>query len=239
MIEAIIDFQVDGVSEDVPERIKSVLVGDDALRYPERQDLFQMELQFQLGEPGAAPASRNVAMGFQYRHPERPQVVQVRKNGFAFMQQRPYPKEGWSNWAPEAKRLWERYLEVVQPSAVTRVAVRYINQIRLPSHEFRIEDYFTVYPTISEDFAHLATWLVQTQMRIHGMSDRQMLQLTQGTVENPDHPTGSTVLLDLDVAHVENQPASTDVWQVVERLYSFMRPTFEFCITPSTRALFR
>lgn len=63
---------------------------------------------------------------FLYSKDER-DVVQFRVDGFTFNRLKPYTR--WEQILPKALAAWSTFVELAEPTAVTRVAVRYINHI--------------------------------------------------------------------------------------------------------------
>ena len=70
--------------------------------------------------------------------------MQFRTDGFTFNNVGLGKYMGGEALLTEALRLWSRYAEVVKPSAVIRVALRYLNRLNLP---MRKGDEFAVYLT--------------------------------------------------------------------------------------------
>lgn len=58
-------------------------------------------------------------------------VCQFLKTGVAFSQLAPY--QGWSRFIEEAKRFWDKYAALVEPTSVSALSVRYISQIPVRS----------------------------------------------------------------------------------------------------------
>ena len=68
------------------------------------------------------------AVGWVYRADAA--VAQFRVDGFTFNKLEPYTT--WENVFGEAARLWQIYAQTAQPLEIARLAVRYINRLRLP-----------------------------------------------------------------------------------------------------------
>lgn len=65
--------------------------------------------------------------GFRFETKDKRHVAQFTRNGFVFSRLRPY--ENWEQFASEAQRLWRVYRDLLEPSEVERLGVRFINQI--------------------------------------------------------------------------------------------------------------
>ena len=60
---------------------------------------------------------------------------------------------GYGNWedmSKVAKELWEIYLTVAKPQAVSRIAVRYINSLPIPLPIGDFSEYLNVPPVVPE-----------------------------------------------------------------------------------------
>jgi uncharacterized protein (TIGR04255 family) len=57
-------------------------------------------------------------------------VAQLRLDGFTLSRLPPY--ENWTSLIAETKRVWDSYCSDLQPIRITRVATRFINNLRLP-----------------------------------------------------------------------------------------------------------
>ena len=57
-------------------------------------------------------------------------MAQFRVDGFTFSKMVPYTS--WEEVFAEALRLWRVYVQVASPRQVARIAVRYINRMRVP-----------------------------------------------------------------------------------------------------------
>lgn len=77
-----------------------------------------------------------------------PFVLQCRRQGFTLSRLSPYGE--WSELEGEAKRLWVHFLGAIGKVTVTRIAVRYINEIKLPFPIVDFGEYLTCPPTVPE-----------------------------------------------------------------------------------------
>lgn len=129
--EAVIDFRVGQLSSPDPVAALEALAKSQADRYPRvlTQNLFEGHLRFD--EEGVHTASeKSDIIGYQIRDEDGLYVAALRVGGLLVSRMRPY--ESWERLFAEAWRLWELYLETVEPDAVTRLATRFLNHITLP-----------------------------------------------------------------------------------------------------------
>jgi uncharacterized protein (TIGR04255 family) len=110
------------------------------------------EFRFEAGKL-LPPTSRDLGFhGLWLTSADGTRVVQFRTNGFTFNNVGLGHYMGGEALIDEALRLWSRYAEVVQPSAVIRVGLRYLNRLDLPlqtGEEF--QTYLTSPPELPED----------------------------------------------------------------------------------------
>jgi uncharacterized protein (TIGR04255 family) len=113
-----------------------------AERYPVLQEIRHFQAQFELipgtqsvevkgRSAGPAQVTRSGKLeGFRFISKDGLDLAQFRADGFTYNRLAPYT--AWSAVLPEALRLWELYTETAGPAFVSRVALRYLNQLRLP-----------------------------------------------------------------------------------------------------------
>jgi uncharacterized protein (TIGR04255 family) len=157
--EALIDIRVQlrttglHTLESIHERIKT--------HYPGKTKRDYVEGVFSAGEAIGASAKRTT-IGFAFSSEDGKQIVQARLDGFTFSRLRPYGS--WPQLQDEGRRLWDIYREMVVPVKVTRVAVRYINQIDIPLQQLDYKEYFRTTPEVSPDLPQgLSGFFMQLQ----------------------------------------------------------------------------
>jgi uncharacterized protein (TIGR04255 family) len=128
IVEAVIDFRVlrrEGTVADSFAGLTPAL----GSQYSEALPLRSVEARFGM-EQGESiePTTTTSVMGWQYR--ANSLVAQFRIDGFTFSKLEPYTT--WGEVFAEASRLWQLYMAKAQPPEVIRVAVRYINRLRIP-----------------------------------------------------------------------------------------------------------
>lgn len=129
IVEAVIDFRVlrqEQVSAETFAGIGSSIGGHYKLTGSIQS--FQARFGVVQGKPLDASQSQTV-LGFRYQ--TETEIAQFRVDGFTFSKIRPYTR--WEDVSGEAFRLWKVYVDLAKPREVTRVAVRYINRMQLPS----------------------------------------------------------------------------------------------------------
>ena len=231
--EALIDIRVElpsGVTLETLEGVHSEVKG----RYPGKKKRVYVQGQFSAGDEIGAVAKQTV-MGFALATENGKQIFQVRLDGFTFSRLRPYGN--WGELRDEGRRLWEIYRRAVSPRKITRVAVRYINQIDIPLRAIDYKDYFRTAPEVSPVLPQgLSGFFMQLQFPQADFGG--LLILTQTAIPPPSQDMNS-VILDLDVFKEGVETVSDDeVWGLLETLRNRKNEFFEGCLTDKARELF-
>ncbi len=231
--EALIDIRVEAPQALTLQTLEG-LHGAIKDRYPGKKKRVYMEGRFSAGvEIGAA--AKQTEMGFAFATENGRQIFQARRDGFTFSRLRPYGN--WAELRDEARRLWSIYRESVAPRQITRVAVRYINQIDIPPQATDYKVYFRTVPEVSPELPQgLSGFIMQLQFPQEDFGGS--LILTETAVPLPSSGAVS-VVLDLDVFKDHVEIASDDeVWDLLETLRNRKNEFFEGCITDEARKLF-
>jgi uncharacterized protein (TIGR04255 family) len=237
--EAIIDLRVtsnEGVTAADLARMSSII----AEHYPEKQELHAGQVHFQLSDNPTADASRQ-QVGLRYASADKREILQARIDGFTFSVLRPY--ERWETFSGEAHRLWDVYREVMQPKAITRLGVRYINKIDIPKPSIELRDYFRTFPEISSDAPNeILNYFMQ--LSLSGPKFGGIVVINQTIVPSPESDMVSVVLdLDLsrDASRTEEEIPQNedDIWRCFEQLRISKNAIFKACITERTKEMIR
>jgi uncharacterized protein (TIGR04255 family) len=149
LTEALLDFRVqprDGTLIEDLLRIELKLSADYPIRKAKNQNRFEVKFE---QKDGAAQGTTEVSattIGYAFQSKDQQRIVQMARDGFTLNFLPPY-SDGDTLMA-EARAIWAKYVEVMQPIKITRVALRYINQIRLPLNMKDFGDYLTASPQI-------------------------------------------------------------------------------------------
>jgi uncharacterized protein (TIGR04255 family) len=132
------------------EALTRIVEGEEA-RYPSRNSLTTS--QFTVDTASGSSSTSQELVGYRFISADKSAVVQARRDGFSFSKLPPY--QDWEEWQPEARRLWQRYKAIVAPDRITRVAVRYINRVRINRSAFDLREYFRCFPELPDSCAML------------------------------------------------------------------------------------
>ncbi len=235
LTEAVIEIRVQMPSGVSLENLAALQAGQEN-DYPTRRDRLFVEGQFST-DPQVPPAVGNrLHVGYDFVSADERQIVQVRLDAFAFS--RLWPYENWTTFRDEARRWWDIYQKITKPTAITRIAVRYINRIDLPELRVDLKEYLRTGPEISPTLPQgLSAYFMQLQIPLANLN--ALLSLNQALVM-PEMANGlsASIILDIDLSRQGNVPQSDEeVWEYLEQLRNQKNEVFLGCITETTERL--
>jgi uncharacterized protein (TIGR04255 family) len=143
IVESIIDFRViprDGVSANDFNALRSEV----GAAYSDASPMQSVEARFGVDHGKLLePTAVQVPIGIAFKG--QTQIAQFRIDGFTFNKLEPYTS--WNEVFSEALRLWRIYVSAAKPLEISRVAVRYINRLRLPGPT-ELREYLEAAPTL-------------------------------------------------------------------------------------------
>ena len=147
------------------------------------------------------------------------------------------PYTEWDEVSSEAETFWRMFLEAVAPEVVTRIAVRYINHIRLPHPIANIDDYFTSLPQVPEALPQVFSSFLSRVTLFEG--ERQFsAHVSHALVDDIDSDRLG-VILDIDAFHEGVlDPTPELLWETFEGLREFKNLIFFESITEKTAEMF-
>jgi uncharacterized protein (TIGR04255 family) len=231
--EGLIDIRVT-VPSDVTLQSLEPICELVSAEYPTREDRVLSVVEVP-GDAAREASTKRTKLGYLLRSSDGKYVFQARLDGFTLSRLKPY--QNWAALRDEAKRLWAIYREGVNPIEVTRVAVRYINQIDMPLPVGDFNEYLRTVPEVSPDLPQgLAGFLMQ--LRIPQPERDTVLVLTEALAPQPKPDTVS-VILDIDLFREGTVHRSDDdMWESLEAFRDRKNEVFESCITDRARQLF-
>jgi len=205
--------------------------------YPtvETQNKFEFVNTFKDGKPPESEVRDLKVVGLRFWDQDRKQAFRCGLDGFSFSRLRPY--SGWEICFPEVMNLWAGYTNDFKPHRIKRVALRFVNAIKIPESRFELSDYFCDPPRPPEGLPQtLIGFLSRFTMRY---ADNYFAIVTLATLESSE--AYSSLLLDID-AFAETSLDAKDVDQlklIFERLRRMKNDIFEKSITPKTKELIK
>lgn len=232
--EAIIDIRV-SLSDQVKVSDLALMAEGEESSYPERRDRFYAEGRFQLGKDISASASSKHT-GYVFYSEDKKQIFQAKLDGFTMSRLAPYGS--WKPFRDEARRLWEKYRRIVNPTSINRLAVRYLNRIDIPLPLNDFDDYLLTMPQIAPDLPQeLEGFFVRLQIP---QPDIPVTLLLSEAIVEPARDGVVSVVLDIDMYRDKEVPCDEEsIWDFFEVLHDRKNVVFEACITDDTRELIK
>jgi uncharacterized protein (TIGR04255 family) len=237
--EALIDIRVklkDGLDVAIFNSLRDKIASD----YPSKKERrrWQGTIEFKQGET-PIPAGLDLGSdGLLLTSSDEKQVVQARLDGFTFSRLKPY--KTWDDLLLEAKKNWNLYLETAKPEVISRIALRYINNIEFPLGGLDFDDYLTSVPKVPKGLPQrLASFVSRVVVPVVESNATaivtQVFEPNLGQAQNVIN-----VLLDIDV-FVESQfsPNDETIWAEFAKLHNLKNLIFFDSITPKTVELLK
>jgi uncharacterized protein (TIGR04255 family) len=136
--------------------------------------------------------------GWRCESADGAEVALLRNDGLSYGRLASYP--GWAGFLEAFMQVWAAYVEVAAPIEIGRIALRYVNDLRLPvGGQFDFERYLTSVPRAPQGIApEIADFLVQ--MTLPGAERGQVVAVTQATDTASRSDRELPVILDIDAS---------------------------------------
>jgi uncharacterized protein (TIGR04255 family) len=234
--EALIDLRVKLPSDFDVKRVDSVYEKVNE-KYPERQEQRHSQLHFAL-KPGSelVQSVPSRITGYRYISKNKNEIFQARLDGFTYNRLPPYLS--WEEFRNEANRLWLLFKETVLPEAITRVALRYINNLNIPMPIIDFADYLTAPPVLPEGLPQgLNSFLIRLNVHVPELEANAII--TQALEPMPVEMAKLPVILDIEVikertAGIEEREA----WNLLEKMRNFKNEIFFRFITEKLKEIY-
>jgi len=232
--EAVIDLQVEPLSAAHFSGLEKVR-GKLSHRYPSVQEQYSVEQTIALGAMSASVNQQK--LGYLLTSKDGGKIAAIRLNGFGLSKIAPYLH--WDEFRQEAMKLWPIYARALKPGRITRVALRYINRIDVPSEKpVSVSDYITTGPVVPKELPQKLKGFV-TQFQLFDDAALAHIMVNQALVPPPAEKFVS-ILLDIDVSRIADVPQTEQkLWSLFDKLRVIKNAVFEACITDNSRELFR
>ena len=238
--EALIDIQIDRLPAEIVPKLGQ-LQTQLLPKYPIKKIRHEWVGTFEFGPADVitAPKTQGV-FGYLFESSDKKQMVQFRRDGFTFNQLKPDPNESWPGWEvvrTEAKRSWDMYVELTHPPEVTRLAVRYVNQIVIRGDYIELDEYLTAGPGIPKGLPQkLDRFFSRVEFTIPDANAKAIV--TQAPAP-PLFPNTVTITLDIDVLRQERIPLNNQtIWPTLDQFRDLKNSIFEASLHQTTKDLF-
>lgn len=232
VVEAVIDLQVQ-LGEDADECLTR-LSDKFADRFPQKDRMHLVAMEMRLD----GTSVQRDAVGWRLTNGGGDRILQLRRQGFTYSHMSPYTR--WSVFSQEARSLWLDFVHNCSPEFVRRVAVRYINRLKLPRAPIKLEDYLAVYPMVPPAYEPIQGLLLQLQGRHESVDPLCNSLVTIASEQQGADPGFQPLLLDIDVFVEKKLPVNGDAcWSLLDQLRVKKNDLFEATITSKLRETFK
>ncbi len=223
--EALIDVQVTLHTGFTYLGLKAAFTDVD-FGYYLKSPIVEKTLAFQWAPDALPPQTRaeSSEVGLRLHSHDEKYVAQCKVSGFTLSRLSPY--ETWESLLVETKRLWSVYRDRTTPIRVTRIATRYINNLRLPLVTgASYQDYIEKLVDVPNEAPQWVEAFFQRFQLIDATSGaRVILTLAlEGMLGDGPAP----VILDVDAFCIADlEPADDTLWETLERLRHLKNRSF-------------
>jgi uncharacterized protein (TIGR04255 family) len=235
LIEALCEFYFAPETSQDFDRIINLLYAKIQTGFPKRDRLQLQASQITLDTAGIPEITQQLLPLVRFQSNSEPVLIQVGQNLLTVNHLKPYIS--WEEFLPSVEMGFHAYREVVKPTIIHRIALRYINRIEITSDRIHLEDYFEFRPFIGQKkLQDLAAFTLGIQIPHEGARDMLNIQLA-----SVDSGTSNTVAIILDLTYsLVKQGAITldDISEWLTNAHSHIEDAFEACITDQLRSLF-
>ena len=166
------------------------------------------------------------------------EIAQFRRDGFTFNRLHPYTK--WDDLIVKTKNLWPLYKKIANPEAVTRLAVRYINNLKLPLPFGDFSEYLCVPPNIPEGLPQGVNNFLD-RITIYDSAQDISANITQSLERGSQSSKNNHIVIILDIDVYKQGDFSMDsqeIWDRFEKFRKIKNEIFFKYITEKTARLF-
>lgn len=236
--EAVLDFRT-VLREEIDVEKLNVVHAAISKQYPKKETLLRGKFGFEFKEekPISTTLDSNT-IGYRYTSGDGKYIVQFKIDGFTLSRLEPYTV--WEELKNEAAKLWEIYSSTVKVDMVTRVALRYINVLRVPMDDLKeFGDYLVCPPEVPETLPQGVSSFL-TRIVFHEPTIGAQCILTQALEGQDTENRLIPIVLDIDVFAEGQFPINEgQYWQELDKLRHFKNKVFFESITEKAESLFR
>lgn len=203
--------------------------------YPQKQEQRLSQVQVEQKPDENIVKSLSKINGYRYTSSDKKRIIQARLDGFTFSRLHPYAT--WEELRSEAHRLWLLYQKVTSPHLITRVALRYINNLNIPMPIRDFGDYLTAPPLVPEGLPQgVSSFLTRVVIHEPSVGANAIIIQALEQVSTDVAP----VILDIDVFKLQPEGVEEkEAWDIIEKLRHFKNQIFFESITDKLKEMYK
>ena len=191
-----------------------------------------------IGEKSPTVTKSQGLQGFRALQADQKQLIQYRLEGFSFNRLAPY--SSFDDYLPEIEHCWKEFVQIVEPSQVKEIRLRFINRLPLPLEGDKVEldDYFVFGPKLADDGRFSFLSFVQQYRTIEIGTDNE---LNIVLASQPTEAGNLPVIFDIQVHNrsIIDPSAWQSISSIILSLRELKNSVFQKTLTEKCIALFQ
>lgn len=209
--------------------------------YPKKEESLEINFSLEYNPQDGKQASsiRPKHTGFRLSSSDQTEIAIVAPQALIIAQLAPYP--GWNKFYERMESAWKIWKRIVKAQDISRIGVRYINRIDIPTDESKnlnVMDYLSFYPN-SPVFSELPMTDYHIQVTTPTPNPLWSANIASFIQQPPVLVDTISLILDIDTYNTEELPL--DDKGIMSRLAEareMKNHIFKQCITTKTEKLF-
>lgn len=202
-------------------------------QFPNKQQESAIEVTVgQVHQQAVQPQVKAGVGKMRFLNSDESALVQIAPNLLAVNHLK-YP--GWSDFKPVIAEQLKVYREVAAPDSLTRIGLRYVNKVVVPSGSIELEEYFNAVPKIPEPVPQtFGRFVFQVDVPYELGGHPSMLRLI---VRSPQSPESERLVFDLDLDMFvggDAVPGIDDAFEWIELAHKEVKKAFRASLTDKT-----
>jgi uncharacterized protein (TIGR04255 family) len=194
--EALLDIRAD-IGENQHLELLGELSEPLASTFPIRKEQVALEAVFQFQGPEMSSETKPRRLtGFEFQSANSSSLMRLGKTGCSIHQMEGYA--GWEKFIPEAKKMWEHYQAIGAPQQITRLGLRYLNQIRLKL-PLVLSDYFNFFTQSPANLPFSLSPHMVTQLTLVDEANDLYGIVTLSLIPATEDSNSVDVIFDIDI----------------------------------------
>lgn len=168
------------------------------------------------------------------RNEESNNLVQVLPTRLSYHNFNKYA--GWEEMCSDLKKIWSEFCAGVDDPSLSKISVRYINQLSLPFEE-DLGTYVTLLPSVPKGINANKNFFMQ--INVSSLDDRLKGVITETILPNKQNEKGNMFLIDITVSDEKFFECNDDsIWSALDSMREYKNDLFFGCITEKTIEFF-
>ncbi len=174
--------------------------------------------------------------GMRFLNKDNNRYIQIQEKTLSIFMAHLYTS--WEEFKEQIMKTLDIYSKQLKPEGIVRIGLRYINNFNFLPERFDVEKYFNYYPTFpNKTQATMGELLVRSTIPIPNIENQEGFMHLLLYLNKVGDQTVNNIL-DLDMVYLQNEEnliMIKDAGDYIEKAHSYIKETFESCITDEMR----